>query len=348
MLKPTKTALPKPAMNGKGFFVMILNNGHGWQNYQENPLKRDVSKLESLKKVRLKKIKQWLIGLLVLSTSLLLISCDSSNTPIEELARFSIGVTDAPTDNAAAVVIEFTALELKPANGPPITYPLDSPRSIDLLNFQGSNSAQLFSGLVIPPGEYQWLRLKVNAEQQVLDSYIEFTGGEIFSLFIPSGGTRGLQWNQGFVAPANGSVDFTLDLDVKQSIHPRGNASDDFILRPVIRVVDNLQIGHISGIVEAALLNDPSCGESVSVYLFSIDQAVDDIGSASGPETTALVKMNLQGDWSYTLGFLLPGNYQVALTCQSANDFPDQDDDINFLATQLITVTAGETRELNF
>ena len=58
-------------------------------------------------------------------------------------------------------------------------------------------------------------------------------------------------------------------------------------------------------------------------------------GSANAPLTSAAVSLdNSSGDWSYTIGFLAPGAYTVAFTCQASDDDPDKaDDDIEFVGT---------------
>ena len=158
----------------------------------------------------------------LMAAGFLLTGCGGGSD--SNLSKFNLAVTDAPTDGATSVVIEFTGIELKPEGGSPVTYNLESPRQIDLLDFQGTHAASLFSNIDIAAGNYNWMRLKVNAAQQTIDSFIEFEGGEVYSLYVPSGSTSGLQWNQGFTAPANGSVDFTVDLDLKRSIHAQGNS----------------------------------------------------------------------------------------------------------------------------
>ena len=53
------------------------------------------------------------------------------------MGRLTLGVTDAPVDDATAVVVKFTAVELKPENGDAFTITLDPAQSIDLLALAG-------------------------------------------------------------------------------------------------------------------------------------------------------------------------------------------------------------------
>jgi hypothetical protein len=51
-------------------------------------------------------------------------------------------------------------------------------------------------------------------------------------------------------------------------------------------------------------------------------------GSNNAPLTSADVGLNsATGLWDYTVGFLAPGEYAVAFTCQAADDFPDAAND---------------------
>ncbi len=288
-----------------------------------------------------------LITTLLLSSALLITGCDNSNDP--GYSTFSLAVKDAPIDNATAVVVEFDGIELKPQSGPSFSIDLPQSQQINLLDFQGTDAAQLFANVSIEAGNYNWMRLKVNAERQVLDSYIEFEGGEMYSLYVPSGAQTGLQWNQGFTAPANGDVDFTVDFDLRKSVHQPGNSSDDYFLRPTVRVVNNTVVGHIEGSIAATLLDDVECSESSAVYLFEQNDAItDDYGSANEPQTSANVAFNAENTFSYTLGYILPGDYTLGLTCQSDLDDPETDDDIAFVAQQNVSVSENTTTTADF
>ena len=49
------------------------------------------------------------------------------------MGRISLGITDAPVDGATAVVVKFTAVELKPEDGSAFTINLTPAQSVDLL-----------------------------------------------------------------------------------------------------------------------------------------------------------------------------------------------------------------------
>jgi hypothetical protein len=150
--------------------------------------------------------------------ALLLIAGCSDNSP--STGYLSLAVTDAPVDNATAVVVEFTGVEVKPAGGEAIAFEYDEPRTIDLLALSGSDSESLLDGAEVPAGHYDWVRLQVNAAADgAQDSYIDLKDGTRHELDVPSGAETGLKLHNGFDVPAGGAANFTVDFDLRSSVH---------------------------------------------------------------------------------------------------------------------------------
>ncbi len=263
--------------------------------------------------------------------------------------RLTLSVTDAAVDGANRVVVVFTGVEVKPQGGEAISFDYDAPRSIDLLALNGGGSEIILDGVEVPAGGYNWVRLKVTAaEDSVLDSFIELDDGTQHELEIPSGAETGLKLVSGFGVPAGGAADFTIDFDLRKSVHEPMDAADSYKLRPALRLVDNAQVGVIAGTVAAALIT-VDCAPVV--YVFSgagvTPDDVDDIPAE--PVTTATVELNAgSGSYEYRAAFLSPGAYTVAFTCAAASDNPATDDAIGFSLGQDATVTANSTVTVNF
>lgn len=285
-------------------------------------------------------------GLVLASVLLALAGCKSDDDP--ENGQLALAITDAPVDGAEAVVVEFTGIEVQ-GPGERLNFDFDTPKTIDLLQLTGDESLELLPETTVTAGQYQWIRLKVNAERGVTDSYIDIDGAR-YSLYVPSGAQTGLKLNRPFTIAAGGITDFTIDFDLRKSVHEPQNGSGDYFLRPTLRIVDNLEVGHINGLVEEALLNAEGCSETSGVYLFAgYDAETDDI-DANEPEpiTTTTVEMNTDGFYEYEIGFVQAGDYTLAFTCEAANDNPETDDAITFSTTQNVTVTANETAVVDF
>jgi hypothetical protein len=281
--------------------------------------------------------------------ALLLLALAGCSNDGPDTGLLTLAVTDAPVDGATAVVVEFTGLEVKPAGGDAISFDYDVPRSIDLLALSGEDSEVLLDGAEVPAGRYDWVRLKVNAEEDgVADSYIDLKDGSRHELEVPSGAETGLKLHNGFNVPAGGAASFTMDFDLRKSVHEPMDAADSYKLRPTLRIVDNTQVGAIGGTVAAALV---TTGCSPAVYVFEGSGVTpDDVdGLVPDPVTTAVVALDANsGQYVYTVGFLLPGAYTVAFTCAAAGDNPATDDAIAFSGTQAATVTAGQTTAITF
>ena len=272
-------------------------------------------------------------------------ACGGSSNDTSSL---TLGVTDAPVDSANRVVVEFTGVAVKPAGGQEVVIEYDAPRQIDLLALQGGDSDILLDDETLPAGNYEWVRLTVNAGMNASDSFIELEDGSVHALFIPSGNQTGLKLVQGFTLPANASANFTIDFDLRKSVVDPESAGTPYILRPALRLVDNTEVGSIAGTVDSGIASATDCSPAVYVYEGS-DVTPDDVGSGTEPVASALVEMNDgTGEFEYEVAFLSTGEYTAALTCDADADAPDADDDINFEGQQNATVEVDATTTVNF
>ncbi len=272
---------------------------------------------------------------------------NSSDVPAEQFGRLTLRITDAPITAAERVVVQFNGLEIKArAAGQPEVFDFASPRQIDLLALDGGGSETLLADELLPAGEYEWIRLKVNAGRDASDSYVDLKDGSRHALFIPSGNQTGPKLIRGFTIGVGGTNDFTIDFDLRQSvIHPPGQAGD-FVLKPVLRLVNNLLVGVIGGSVATSLV----AADCVpAIYLFTgTGVTPDDLGSPTPPLASTAVRLDdVSGDYRFRLGFVPAGSYTVAFTCAADGDDAQLDDDIAFTAAADVTVQAGETVTLD-
>lgn len=273
-------------------------------------------------------------------------SGDSGSTGL-----LGLGVTDAPVDEAEEVVVQFDAVEIKPADGESQTFTFDSAKSIDLLAQQGENSASLLDDEEVAAGDYNWMRLHVTASESQMDSYITLDDGTQHSLSIPSGQESGLKLVRGFTVPANGSADFTIDFDLRKSVHDpeSGISGGDYLLRPALRLVDNTDVGHIAAEVTDIQNCTNGDADGPAIYVFEGSGVTpDDVNTTDDndidPVSTAGLTDDGSGTYTGTAGFLTAGTYTVAFTCQAANDVNDADDNLNFEGTQPdVEVQADQT-----
>lgn len=311
--------------------------------------------------------------LLVTLLLAVLTACSNSNSGSggDGLGSLTLGITDAPVDEALAVVVEFTGVNLKgQGNDDPVTViEFEQPRVINLLDLQGSNSEILLQDISLAAGDYQWIRLQVVAN----GAYTEPEAGDIdghgvgsyvlqndgpggtkkTALKVPSGSQSGLKLVSGFTVDDFGKTNFTIDFDLRKAIHDVVG-QDHYELRPALRMVETNAAGHVSGFINPLLLqNNAGCfnaetellEEGVAVYVFEASTAVDDMQSTADldPLSTALVTYDGNA-YRYALGFLDAGEYTLALTCDA-----ELDDEIAFVAViDQVFVAAGLTTQVDF
>jgi hypothetical protein len=295
-----------------------------------------------------------LLGAMALIVLLaILSSCGGGGGSAEEASaqpqfgKLSLRITDSPVTSAKRVVVQFTGLEIKPsAAASPEVFDF-APRQIDLLALDGGGSEILLSDEDLPAGEYEWIRLKVNAGRNASDSFIELDDGSVHPLFIPSGNESGLKLIRGFTIGAGSTNNFTIDFNLRKSVvHPPG-LGEPYLLKPVLRLVNNLEVGTIEGSVATPLVV-VDCVPAVYLYT-GADVVPDDVGSAAPPLASTAVNLdNATGVYRYRLAFVPVGASTVAFTCAADDDAADVDDAITFSAPLNATVVAGQTTTVNF
>ena len=290
------------------------------------------------------------------SLSLILANCNGDDPA--STGSLSISLADAPVDidKVERVVVEFSGVEIKPANGEPITFDFTerctadlASCQIDLLSQTSGASELILDAETVPSGQYNWLRLMVKAEPNIEDSYIDING-QRFELRIPSGAESGLKLNRGFDVPAGGDADFTIDFDLRKSVHdPVG--SSDYILRPTLRIVDNTETGTLSGNIDSSFFVGGACTGAVYVFDGTVAAPDDEDGEGIGgpdPITSALVEDD--GVYGYKVGFLSEGDYLIAFTCDALADDPAVDDSatVGFLGAATVSITANSNTVYDF
>ena len=262
------------------------------------------------------------------------------------MGRISLGITDAPVDGATAVVVKFIAVELKPEDGSAFTINLTPAQSVDLLVLAGGGSRALLEDYSVPAGRYQSIRLLIDAQQNQPSSYIDFASGARYPLYVPSGSESGLKLIRGFTVAAGSTSNFTIDFDLRKSVIAPPGQAPNYLLKPVLRMVDNLQVGAIAGTVDSALI---TTGCSPQVYIFTGAGVVpDDLDPATSPDVDPLVSAPVTldtatGQYRFRAGFIEVGEYTASFTCDGASDTAEGEEVLVFTGTQNVTVNTNQT-----
>ena len=275
----------------------------------------------------------------------------------------SVSLMDAPVDGVTAVWVRITSVTVKPAEGPPVELELtNAPFDVNLLELTDTNAAILVDGAAIQAGKYEWIAMDIAAEQNVRDSYVltETGGEEEIDLSVPSGRLRLVS---GFEVADSEVVRFLFDWDMRQGlVHPPGLGR--YLLKPAFRVLDVAAFGALEGTIAAATVGtslDPATNHCATdddedidvgniVYVFEGSATPDDVDGTDDPVATVEATRETTGDYTYRT-LLAPGTYTVGFTCEAANDFPTEDDEITFADPVGVTnpiVNTGDTTTVDF
>ena len=256
-----------------------------------------------------------LIGIVLSLTMITLISgCGggSSDTAITttKTGTVALSLTDAPTDdeNIRGVYVTFDALRYQYADGNESWEDVDlnESRTINLLDLQDGNTT-LLNYVELPAGEISHVRFVIDTDKCYIDLVV---GGEQ-PLEVPSGDQTGFKAIGGFTIPAGGTVNVTADFDVRKSVTTTGNGR--YLLRPTIKIIDNIEVGEINGTVT---LNLDANVSSVIIYAYE-DGTWDPIEEE--PTFTGAVLSADATDGTYVLPWLTTGVYDLVLTSQDVN-----------------------------
>lgn len=286
---------------------------------------------------------------------------ESTRTPS---GAITLRITDSPADFADHVFVQLHGVQFQKSDGSGTTFYFCAgsngardiqktdcvqyaPLSFDLLALTDGVSDIVLGDQQLDAGKYSWIRLLVDAESDIRDSFIVMGGAE-YGLTIPGGAQSGLKLVREFDVDANGSVDFTIDFDLRKSI-AAPKTGTEYILRPALRLVESFNSGAIAGTVDASWMAQ-ACNRAV-IYVFSgAGVTPDDIDKIEAdPVASGRVKLNiLDGTYTYKIAFLEPGSHTAAFLCQGALDDPDKNDALTFTGTTTVEVKAGLTTALNF
>ena len=337
-------------------------------------------------------IRRFFLGTTVAVSALLLSACggggdgSEAGAGVTRLGTVSFSVTDAPVTDARKVLVGFRQVQIK-YEGDDAPETLDvtedgSPLVVDLLELQGAKQTTLIQEERVKAGRYEWIRFIIDPETTKILPTIEgvadplpliissdraelATDDDFEDLRVPSGR---IQLIGGFTVPADGVVSYTIDFDLRHSLVRTGGGQ--YKLKPVLRMTENSEIGHISGYINNSTYDD--CADinddpnNVTITLFDGDLTPGEFDDAdSDPEVTDILddaddvepitaaivasEADNQNRHSFEIGFVTAGTYKLALTCGSDNPLADDDEspDLAYEAYATVEVTAGDTAEVS-
>ena len=279
-----------------------------------------------------------------------LVACGGSSG--SSSSTLNVSLTDAPVDGASAVVIAFTGIDLQRTDGSRTSITFPSTRYIDLLKLEGEVTGALTQGATVPAGDYEWMRLNVLADRNSQnESYITLTDGTQYPLYIPSGAETGLKLVSPFTVAQASTTNLLIEFDLRKSVTAPPGHDPNYVLKPTLRLIDELQVGQITAHIDLAALTAGQLGSTAAVsscrgglYLFAgatatPDDADGDTTDDGGSDPVDYMPIPFDGTTtqvSLVIPFVATGSYTLAATC---NFDVDQSPDTNDYAPN---ATAGQ------
>jgi len=201
----------------------------------------------------MKQIKRLSFYIMTLLLTLFLVACGDNNTSSTPTTKstLSIGITDAPIDDAKAVNITITKIEISTSTedaGWEVYYEeteAEPAETINLLEFSKGKVFK-FDSKDFDPGEYGQIRLYLSTTSE--DNTITLLTDVVHNLDINSGiQNNGLKLVSGFTIKEGVSTELTIDFDVRKSIvvkNPNANPPL-YSLKPTIKLITNDVSGSI-------------------------------------------------------------------------------------------------------
>lgn len=153
-----------------------------------------------------------------------LVSCSDSDSPSAPSgAMLRVEMTDAPTDELAAVNVYISGLKVKPTTGP-VERIANDIGPLDLLTLQ--ETRELLVAAEVEPGDYEFIMVELD---EAGSSVVDAATNEELPLKVPSEKIRVLG---GFTVAPDATTTVLLDFDADQSLKRRGNG--EWLLEPVI------------------------------------------------------------------------------------------------------------------
>lgn len=277
------------------------------------------------------------------------ISCESGlfgpkndiNDSSSPQGSLSIGVTDAPIDQADVSAVFVTIAEVK-VDGKTFSG-FTGPKTVNLLALQNGNTLALGKSDAAV-GTYSTLTLVLDTQkdesQNAPGCFITKKDGSKQELEISGNGKTEIDLKpKNFTIAENGNTEIVMDFDLRKSIKAKNN---DFAfvtygeLKSAVRAENKANTGTIKGQIE----NYSSVKSDVVVYVykkgtFNPNQEINGQGSSEIKFANAITSAKVDGSGNFTLSYLPAGEYEIH--CEK----PDKSASLGLGINTLLDITSN-------
>ncbi|HEX7126184.1 MAG TPA: DUF4382 domain-containing protein [Thermodesulfobacteriota bacterium] len=242
----------------------------------------------------------------------------------DDAGTFSLQIGDTPIDGTSRAVVTFDRVELVGEGGRLTVW--QGFETVDLQRLGGCVLFDLVPPTTVPAGTYAEIRLGIVAQDDPRfrstdelphPSFVDLGGADVRLLSVPGGGQAEARIPGPFVVPDGGSLGVLADLDLRRSIRTvASGAGARYILRPVLRTVEDAQAAAIRGTVRKADGSAFSAAEAPVVYAWRgtgslVDPTTDFVDAAKVVASAIPRPAGDPAEGEYCLGPLEPGTYRV-------------------------------------
>jgi hypothetical protein len=209
-------------------------------------------------------------------------------------STMSVHLVDGPADYKE-IDLDIQAVEIHSAAG---WETLGTPKKVvNLLALRDGIEETLVNGASLPAGHYEQMRLVLGPNNSVV-----LQDGTSHALKVPSGMQSGVKFTVSFDVAENTTKDVFIDFDAHRSIFLHGaGASGQYLLRPVVRAVDKVVTGAVTGKLTDLATGTPLADVTVTA------QTLDAVGTP-----TVVRSVRTKADGTYALDLLpVDGSYYV-------------------------------------
>lgn len=137
-------------------------------------------------------------------------------------------------------------------------------------------------------GTYSQIRLILGSNNYVVKN------GQRYNLMVPSSQQTGIKINTNISVESNTTYTLLLDFDSNRSVVKTGNGSNPYLLKPVIRAVNQANTGSIAGTIQPV---------QAKLFIYAISDT-DTVATAMADTTSGDFKMIGLNNGTYSLSII--------------------------------------------
>lgn len=273
---------------------------------------------------------------------------DCGNDSSPKITTLDLGFSDESVEQLKQVVIEVDRISFRRTGAEDVVVDsftieelgltgVDS-FQVDLLQYRGLKQLLVIENLELDTANYSELLIDV-LDDDINRSYVQESDDSLKPIDV-AGSVLSLPGP----ALVSGDQQFTVAFSLARALHYREDTDVYRLTTEGIRVIDDASAASLSGRVDNSLFDttipcdtkaEPTSGNRVYLYagtalapdsladVFTGDSTTGIPNGARAPyAVAALAEDTLTGSWQYAIGFLEPGDYSLAFSCNAADDDP--------------------------